>query len=30
MKYLGLLGRVLYCAIFLLAVPGDFQAGTVG
>lgn len=30
MKYLGLLGRMLYSAIFILAGPGHFQAGTIG
>jgi len=30
MNYLVLLGRVLYVAIFILAAPGHFSAGTIG
>jgi len=30
MSYLVLLGRVLYVAIFLMAGPGHFTAGTIG
>ena len=30
MKYLVLLGRILYSAIFILAAPGHFKAGTIG
>jgi len=30
MSYLVLLGRVLYVAIFILAAPGHFSAGTIG
>jgi len=29
MKYIALLGRVLYSAIFILAAPGHFQAGHI-
>ena len=29
MKYLVVLGRILYAAIFLLAAPGHFSAGTI-
>ncbi len=29
MKFLGLLGRILYSAIFLMAGPSHFQAGTI-
>jgi putative oxidoreductase len=30
MNYLVLLGRVLYVAIFIMAAPGHFSAGTIG
>jgi putative oxidoreductase len=30
MKYLVLLGRILYVAIFIMAAPGHFAAGTIG
>jgi putative oxidoreductase len=30
MNYLVLLGRVLYVAIFIMAAPGHFAAGTIG
>ena len=30
MNYLVLLGRVLYAAIFIMAAPGHFSAGTIG
>jgi putative oxidoreductase len=30
MKYLVLLGRILYAAIFIMAAPGHFSAGTIG
>lgn len=30
MKYLVLLGRILYTAIFLMSGPGHFTAGTIG
>ena len=30
MKYLVLLGRILYAAIFIMAAPGHFAAGTIG
>ena len=29
MKYLVLLGRILYAAIFISAAPGHFTAGTI-
>jgi putative oxidoreductase len=29
MKYIVLLGRLLYAAIFLMAAPGHFTAGTI-
>jgi putative oxidoreductase len=29
MKYLVLLGRILYVAIFIMAAPGHFAAGTI-
>ncbi len=29
MKYLVLLGRALFCAIFLMAAPNHFKAGTI-
>ncbi len=29
MKYIVLLGRILYAAIFLLSAPGHFTAGTI-
>ena len=30
MNYLVLLGRILYTAIFIMAAPGHFSAGTIG
>jgi putative oxidoreductase len=30
MNYLVLLGRVFYVAIFIMAAPGHFSAGTIG
>jgi putative oxidoreductase len=30
MNYLVLLGRLLYAAIFIMAAPGHFSAGTIG
>ncbi len=30
MKYLVLLGRILYSAIFIMSGPGHFTAGTIG
>ncbi len=30
MNYVVLLGRIIYVAIFLMAVPGHFSAGTIG
>jgi putative oxidoreductase len=30
MSFLVLIGRVLFAAIFILAAPGHFQAGTIG
>jgi putative oxidoreductase len=30
MNYLVLLGRILYAAIFIMAAPGHFSAGTIG
>ncbi len=30
MKYLVLLGRILYSAIFIMSAPGHFTAGTIG
>ena len=30
MKYVVLLGRILYSSIFLMAGPGHFTAGTIG
>jgi len=30
MKYVVLLGRILYSAIFIIAGPGHFTAGTIG
>jgi putative oxidoreductase len=30
MNYLVLLGRILYAALFIMAAPGHFSAGTIG
>src|SRR3990172_1676553 len=30
MNYVVLLGRILYSAIFIMAAPGHFMAGTIG
>jgi putative oxidoreductase len=30
MNYVVLLGRILYVAIFIMAAPGHFSAGTIG
>ena len=30
MKYLALLGRILYSGLFIMAAPGHFKAATIG